>query len=92
MKRRVLGDNVLNPELYVGLELLTKSEFIQWSYNNLDLQKLFVNWVANNFDTRFTPSIDRIDSKLGYTLNNIRWVTHAENSRLASAKRWSKAQ
>jgi hypothetical protein len=34
-----------------------------------------------------TPSPDRVDSKIRYVIDNIRWVTHSENSANIAADR-----
>jgi hypothetical protein len=87
MKSRVSGIQKLKSHLYLGKELLPKEEFYKFSLDSKDFHNLFEVWEKSNYDRKLTPSIDRINSDLGYLLVNIRWITHSENSRLGSIKR-----
>lgn len=87
MKSRIAGIQKKKAKLYAGKEILDKSEFYQYSLNNENFKSLYNNWILANYDRKLTPSIDRIDSKYGYTLENIQWLTHSENSRKASLYR-----
>lgn len=90
MKSRVTGIQKKKRHLYVGLEILPKEVFYEWSTNNAQFLKLFRAWVLNNYDKRLSPSVNRIDPRRGYTLDNIEWITHALNSSLASVTRYHK--
>ena len=46
----------------------------------------FRSWSRENGYSRERCSLDRIDSALGYSPANCRWVTRSENSRSAVAK------
>lgn len=87
MKSRVEGIQYLKSHLYEGKNLLDKNLFYEWSINNNDFNVLFDAWTFNNYNRKMSPSIDRIDSKLGYNLENMRWITHSENSRLGAINR-----
>ena len=87
MKSRITGVQKKKYHLYKNLELLDKNEFYNYSLNNSSFNILFENWENNNYSQKITPSIDRIDSNKGYTLDNIRWITHSENSR--GTRRWN---
>ena len=87
MSRRVRG--YVKPEIYCGLMLLDRNEFYEWSKSNEDFNKLYNDWVDSGYERRLSPSIDRIDSCGGYVLDNTRWITHSENSRLGSISRWN---
>ena len=41
--------------------------------------RLFTEWESHSYDKQFKPSIDRINSKKPYTINNIHIMTWAEN-------------
>ena len=43
---------------------------------------LWESWVASGYKLRLAPSIDRINSDLGYVFDNCRWLTHSQNSAL----------
>lgn len=89
MKSRVTGVQKKKYHLYKGLYLLPKQFFYSWSLVNLDFQELWKKWVESGYERRLCPSVDRIDSNKGYTLDNMRWITHSENSKggCRSAKR-----
>lgn len=80
----------VKPHLYKGLDLLAKDEFYSWSLDNPGFNNLFTEYTNSNYDMKLAPSIDRRDTSLGYTLDNIRWITHSENSRIGSAGRSAK--
>jgi hypothetical protein len=87
MSRRVRG--YVKPHLYNGLEICDRKQFYKWSSTNESFIHLYKEWVNSGYNRSFSPSIDRIDSSIGYTLNNIQWITHSDNSRKGSNSRWS---
>lgn len=92
MKSRVSGVQKLKAHLYKGKYLLPKEAFYEWAKLNSDFHELFDKYEKNEYDRKIAPSIDRIDSSLGYSLDNMRFITHSENSRLGSISRHSKNQ
>jgi len=83
MKKRVEGRCVESkkyPHLWIGKELVNRELFIKWSLGNKKLKKLHKEWVEHNYDRCLSPSIDRIDTNKGYSIENMRWVTASENS------------
>jgi len=85
MKSRVSG--VIKKGNYKGLPILEKELFYQMSISNKDFNLLFDKWEKSNYERKIVPSIDRINSKEGYVVGNIRWVTLSENSRLGAISR-----
>lgn len=81
MLSRVLGIQKKKEHLYGGLAVLDKELFYEWSLRNSDFNTLFDAWVKSGYDRKLSPSIDRKDTSVGYTLENIQWITHSENSR-----------
>lgn len=79
MKSRVEGIQKLKAHLYEGKELLSKEQFYKWSLNNPDFERLMTHWILHDYCRIYTPSIDRIDSSKGYTLDNMRWVFFFQN-------------
>ncbi len=75
---------------YKGLSILDKQAFYDWAINDKKYNELHNDWVLSNFELSKCPSIDRIDSSKGYDIDNIRFLTQSENSRLGSISRWSK--
>jgi hypothetical protein len=64
---------------YKGLFVCTRNEFTEWCKNNDDYKRLYILWVRDNYNRRITPSVNRKDSKKGYTLDNIEIITCYEN-------------
>ena len=84
MESRVTGIQKLKAHLYKGKSLLDREEFYNWAFNNEDFNRLYIAWVENKYDRKLCPTVDRIDSEYGYFLENMRWITHSENSRLGA--------
>ena len=84
MESRVKGIQVKKAHLYYGKELLSRESFYAWAYKSIDFDVMFNDWEESNYDRKLTPTVDRINSDLGYTEDNIRWLTHSENSALGS--------
>jgi hypothetical protein len=81
MQSRVTGVQKLKQHLYLGKSLLNRDDFYAWADSSLEFKKLFAEWELSNYTRTLTPSVDRIDSDLGYSLENMRWVTFSENCR-----------
>lgn len=58
----------------------TKDEFIKYGLNNNYFNIIYDRWVALNYDKDEKPSFDRIDSKKGYSFDNIQIMTWRENN------------
>jgi hypothetical protein len=80
MTRRVLGKAKDSVHLYFGLDILSKDAFYEFALNDPDFNSLYDLWVASGYRKLDTPSIDRIDSSKGYTIGNMRFLTHYQNS------------
>lgn len=78
MKKRVRGKGK-SGHLYRGLPIVTAVRFYGWSIDNKDFLRLHKEWADSGYDHLKGPSIDRLDTSKGYTLDNIRWVTVLEN-------------
>jgi len=89
MKSRVLGIQKEKAHIYKGLPILDKKEFYLWAAKDVTYNRLFDAWVASEYSRKLTPSIDRIDSTLGYEKENMRWLTHSENSYLGNRSRYA---
>lgn len=79
MKRRVIGRTDRKDDSWRGKPICTQMEFFEWSLRDPYFQRLFKLWVKHQ-DSAHWCSIDRIDNSKGYTIDNMRWVTHSENS------------
>lgn len=80
MTGRVKGN--VKPHLYKGLDILPREDFYAWALKDSTFTDMLTVYAATGYDQRFAPSIDRIDTKEGYVIGNIRWLTHSENSSL----------
>lgn len=79
MLSRVKGIVKSKAHLYEGLEILDKNEFYEWSLNS-NFPELLEVYKESGYDLKLAPSIDRKDPLIGYTRDNIRWITFSENS------------
>lgn len=80
MQSRVTGVQHLKAHLYKGKTLLSRDKFYEWAMASKQFLKLFNIWTAAGHDRRLCPSVNRINSSLGYTLDNMEWLTHSQNS------------
>ena len=81
MLSRVTGVQTAKYHLYKGKSLVGKEFFYSWAVSCAEFHSLFDCWVASGFDRKYAPSVDRVDSSQGYSIGNMEWVTHSENSR-----------
>lgn len=89
MLSRVTGVTKNKNHLYLGLDILDKDKFYEYSLNNKDFNNLFLKWENSGYDRKLTPSIDRIDSNNGYLIDNIQWITFSENCKRGANSRWN---
>lgn len=87
MLSRVVGIARLKAHLYEGKSILPKEDFYRWALASNEFHTLYDAWAANGYRCGDSPSVDRIDSSLGYVLGNMEWVTHRENSRRGAVNR-----
>lgn len=85
MNSRVKGKSTDRPDLYLGLSILPKDVFLNWARNHPDFLKLYKRWRSSDFDRRLTPVVNRMNSKLGYELNNMEWLTNSQNCGLSGS-------
>lgn len=90
MQSRVCGIVKTKVHLYGGLDLLDRETFYAWSLSDPSFNTLFDAWEKSGYNKKLSPSIDRIETSIGYVLGNIRWITHSENSRLGAISRFNK--
>lgn len=84
MQSRICGIQKEKHHLYKGKTLLSREDFYKWAKSSEKFYILFNIWEQSKYNRKLTPSVDRINSELGYELNNMEWVTHSENSRRGS--------
>jgi hypothetical protein len=87
MKARVEGKSAHNRGHWKGKPILPRDVFMQWAKNHPDFLSLYKRYVMHNFDIKLAPSVNRIDSNKGYTLDNMEWITNSQNCSLAGTVR-----
>jgi hypothetical protein len=80
MESRISGVQKQKFHLYEGKTLLERKEFYDWVLSNDEFHRLFGIYEQSGYDRKLAPSVDRIDSSLGYYLSNMEIVTHSVNS------------
>ena len=68
----------------VGQPIVARVLFEHWALNNPDFHYLFKEWQESGYDSKLSPSVDRIDERFGYELWNMQFVTHSENVKRAN--------
>lgn len=68
---------------WFGRPIMPRDEFIAWGLAHPEYNKLYAAWKHKNYEIGLAPSPDRINTSLGYTVDNIQRVTSAENCRRA---------
>lgn len=81
MQSRITGVQKSKFHLYEGKELLDRDSFYCWILNNDTYLTLLDEYEKSGYERRLAPSVDRIESSKGYTIDNIEIVTMSENSR-----------
>lgn len=90
MQSRVMGIQKPKAHLYVGKDLLSRESFYSWAKNNESFYKLWDVYISAGYERKLAPTVDRVDSDKGYTLDNMEWVSHSENSRRGSLAKAAK--
>ena len=64
----------------VGKGVLSLDEFLDFSLNDDNFNRLFESWKKSGFDMQKSPSIDRIKNEKGYELGNLQYITFRQNA------------
>lgn len=80
MQSRITGIQKQKAHLYAGKNLIEREVFYVWAMSNITFHHLFDTWEKAEYPRKCTPSVDRINSNIGYVLDNMEWVTMSENS------------
>ena len=88
MQSRVEGVQRLKHHLYKGKYLLPREEFYAWALENDTFHKLFTDYEQSGHKRKLAPSVDRVNSSRGYSLDNMEFVTMSENSRRGAVNRY----
>lgn len=87
MQSRVDGVQKQKFHLYEGKSLLKRDEFYEWASSNDAFHKLFKIWEDSGYERKLAPSVDRVNSAIGYYLSNMEFVTQSVNSSRGSLSR-----
>lgn len=90
IRARCLGKDRKNPHIYSGLPFEGKEAFYEWALNHSDFKRLFKQYEKSGYRRRLAPSVDRINTKKGYTFDNMQWLTNHENASRGMLQRWAK--
>ncbi len=89
MKERVEGRRGKNThnrgDYWLGKPIVSREAFYSWSSNHPTFLSLYKQWFSSDFDRKLVPSVNRVNSNKGYTLDNIEWVTNSQNCGLSGA-------
>lgn len=88
MISRVKGVQKEYLHIYGGLDILPKEEFYEFALNDSEFHRLFEQWENALYQRRLCPSIDRIDTKFGYIIGNIQFLTMSENASKTSRRKY----
>ena len=88
MLSRVSGVQFTKFYLYQGKSILDKNTFYEWALNDNNFNKLFDAYEQSGYERKLAPSVDRINSNLGYEITNMEFVTMSENSKRGSISRY----
>lgn len=85
MKQRVNGKDPKS-KYYLGLPIMTYTQYIYWALDDIIFNQIWEVYERMGFNTKYCPSIDRIDNSKGYILNNIRFVFRYQNTKQYNGK------
>jgi hypothetical protein len=87
MQSRIEGVQKAKHHLYKGKSLLSREAFYEWGLSSEMFHSLMDDYYVSGFERKLAPSVDRVDSSRGYSIDNMEWVTMSENSRRGSINR-----
>lgn len=87
MKSRVSGVQKAKHHLYNHCELLDRDEFYAWAQEQPKFWELYDAYMKRGCPRKLAPSVDRIDSSRGYSVDNMEFVTMSENCKRGTASR-----
>ncbi len=59
----------------------TMQELREWMFSQKKFHILFDNWKRLDYQKDYSPSVDRIEDDISYTMANIQLMTWAENNK-----------
>lgn len=81
MVQRTNGNGIFESNAK-GKPMCSYEEFWAWYLSTKTIfERMFSVYLEQDEDRCYAPSVDRIDSKRGYEIGNLQWLTTSENSR-----------
>jgi len=71
---------------YLGLPICTLEDFMKWAEGSV-YPTMFYAWKEAGHPLKLAPTVDRIRPDLGYTIENLQWLTYAANSKKGNLQR-----
>lgn len=65
----------------------TKEQFVEWCLANNHFIFLYNQYKLSNYKYSLCPTIDRINKSMGYSIENIQWLTRSESASLSNISR-----
>ncbi len=63
-----------------NMDFLSRKEYDLWCSNNLqNFLEIYKKWEVSGFKRNLAPSIDRIDTNIGYIYSNMQWLSLSDN-------------
>lgn len=73
---------------YRGLSVMSRHEWDNFiAISRPILEPMYESYKKSGYSMRISPSIDRINTKIGYVVGNCRWLPQWENASLAKMSR-----
>ena len=63
-----------------GKLICGRKDFYKLVMTNWQLKEVYTKWRNSGYDRQLSPSVDRINSNAGYTINNIQFLSSYDNS------------
>lgn len=82
MRSRVEGRRSDRSFKVEGMPMADQTEFLEWCRSPATMTQFFrlwINWRNAGYCRALTPSIDRIDNRRGYTVDNMQWLSLRDN-------------
>jgi hypothetical protein len=81
MQKRIQGKDKNCLRTVQGLPIVSRELFYDWAAQQTQLYSMFWSYECSGWDFKLCPTIDRINPRRGYELDNMRFVTQSENAK-----------
>jgi hypothetical protein len=80
MKRRITNPKSRDAKRYYGMELCDRDTFIYYFLTDENFIRIYSAWPDTGYAFGDAPTVDRIDNERGYSMDNIQFLTHRDNT------------